>query len=120
MVVDDVHQLSLAIEVRPSITVGHVVALLERLKVIHGLPERLTGDKGREFTSKALNDWADRNGVNLEFGQPALATNRSFIESFTRRLCQDCLNQQAFRSIEEARTIIEMWRQNYNANHLQA
>jgi hypothetical protein len=30
---------------------------------------------------------------------------------------QDCLNQHWFRSIVEAQTIIEAWRQDYNANH---
>lgn len=122
VVVDDVRQFSPAIEVRHSnsISTQHVLALLERLKATHGLPERLTVDNGREFISRALNDWADRNGVNLEFRQSATPATGSFIKSFTHRFCKDCLNQHVFHSIEEAQTIIEMWRQNYNTNDLRA
>jgi putative transposase len=115
--VDNVSRVSPAIEVGVSLTGGHVVAVLERLKATQGLPKRIAVDNGPEFISKALDAWAHENGVQLEFSRPGTPTDNAFIESFNSRLRQDCLNQHWFRSIEEARTIIEAWRQDYNMNH---
>ena len=36
------------------------------------------------------------------------------IESFNGRLRDECLNAQTFRSLAEAKRIIEDWRQDYN------
>ncbi|NDY55649.1 transposase [Desulfovibrio sulfodismutans] len=36
------------------------------------------------------------------------------IESFNGRLREECLNAQTFRSLAEAKRIIEDWRQDYN------
>lgn len=41
-------------------------------------------------------------------------TQNAFVESFNGRFRGGCLNQHWFKSIEEARKIIEDWRQDYN------
>lgn len=115
--VDNVSRVSPAIEVGVSLTGRHVVEVLERLKATQGLPKRIAVDNGPEFISKVLDAWAHDNDVQLEFSRPGKPTDNAFIESFNSRLRQDCLNQHWFRSIEEAQTIIEAWRQDYNANH---
>jgi putative transposase len=115
--VDNFSRVSPVIEVDRSITGQRVVAVLDRLKAVHGVPQRIAVDNGPEFISKALDAWAHENGVQLEFSRPGKPTDNAFIESFNGRLRQDCLNQHWFRSLEEARTIIEAWRQDYNANH---
>ena len=53
--VDNVSRVSPAIEVGISLTGRHVVQVLDRLKVTHGLPQRLAVDTGPEFISKALD-----------------------------------------------------------------
>ena len=115
--VDNVSRVSPAIEVGVSLTGRHVVAVLERLKATQGLPQRIAVDNGPEFISKVLDAWTHENGVQLEFSRPGKPTDNAFIESFNSRLRQDCLNQHWFRSIGEAQTIIEAWRQDYNLNH---
>ena len=115
--VDNVRRVSPVIEVDRSITGQRVVAVLERLKAVQGVPKRIAVDNGPEFISKVLDAWAHENGVQLEFSRPGKPTDNAFIESFNGRLRQDCLNQHWFRSLEEARTIIEAWRQDYHANH---
>ncbi len=114
---DNFSRVSPAIEVNRSITGQDVVAVLERLKVTHGLPQRIAMDNGPEFISQALDAWAHRNNVQLEFSRPGKPTDNALIESFNGRLHQDCLNQHWFQSIAEARTIIEEWRHDDNANH---
>jgi len=116
-VVDNFSRVSPAIEVNRSITGQDVVAVLERLKTTHGLPERIAVDNGPEFISRALDAWAHRNNVQLEFSRPGKPTDNALIESFNSRLRQDCLNQHWCSSLAEARTIIEGWRQDDTANH---
>ena len=81
-VVDNVSRVSPAIEAAFSIKGTHVVAVLDRLKATVGLPKRLAVDNGPEFISKALDAWAYRNGVALEFSRPGKPTDNAFVESF--------------------------------------
>jgi putative transposase len=112
-IVDNVSKVSPAIEAAFSIKGGAVVAVLDRLKV-GGLPERLAVDNGPEFISKALDAWAYRNGVQLEFSRPGKPTDNAFVESFNGHFREECLNQHWFASLGEARQVIEAWRVEYN------
>ncbi len=113
-IVDNVSRVSPAIEVGVSLTGERVVATLERLKQTVGRPERIAIDNGPEFISKALDAWAYRNGVQLEFSRPGKPTDNAFAESFNGRLRDECLNQHWFASLEEVRQTVEEWRIEYN------
>ena len=56
---------ALAIEVDTSLPGLRVVRLLERLKQTRGVPEKIIVDNGPEFISRAVDQWAYRNGVRL-------------------------------------------------------
>jgi putative transposase len=86
-----------------AITAQHVVAVLEQLRVTHGVSQRIAVDNGPEFISKARDVWAHRNHVQLDFSRPEKPTDTAFIESCNGRFRQDCLSQHWFQSIEEAR-----------------
>ena len=73
-------------------------------------------DNGPEFTSKALDEWAHRRRIKLQFSRPGKPTDNPFVESFNSRLRQECLDQSWFVSIEDARREIENWRLDYNEN----
>jgi putative transposase len=107
-------RVSPAIEVGRSLTGRHVVAVLERLKAERGLPRYISVDNGTEFTSQAVEDWAQRHGVKLEFSRPGTPTDNPFIESFNGKLRAECLDQHHFASLEEAQALIEAWRKDYN------
>jgi putative transposase len=113
-IVDNVSRVSPAIEVGHSLTGERVVAVLERLKRTAGTPERIAIDNGPEFISKALDAWAYRNGVQLEFSRPGKPTDNAFVESFNGRFRDECLNQHWFMSLEEVRQTVEAWRIEYN------
>ena len=112
--VDNFSRVSPAIEVDFSLTGKRVVAVLDRLKGSCGFPKVIKVDNGSEFISKAMDEWAHRNGVKLEFSRPGKPTDNAFIESFNGRLRQECLNQNWFTSLDDARRIIETWREDYN------
>jgi len=103
-----------AIEVDHSLTGERVVRMLTRLKSEGRLPAVLQMDNGPEFTSRALDRWAYEHGVKLHFIRPGKPTDNGHIESFNGRLRDECLNQHAFMNLDEARQIIEDWRQDYN------
>lgn len=113
-IVDNVTRESPVIEVDRSLTGQRVVAVLERLATTHGLPKRIAVDNGLEFVSNALDAWAYRNGVQLEFSRPGTPTDNALIEAFNGRFREECLDQHWFASLDEARRLIEQWRRDYN------
>ena len=113
-VVDHVSRVSPAIEVGTSITGRRVVAVLEKLARMHGLPRVITADNGTEFTCRVVDEWAHRNGVKLDFIRPGKPIENAYIESFNGRLRQECLEQHWFVSMEDAKEKIEEWRIDYN------
>jgi putative transposase len=52
--------------------------------------------------------------VQLRFIDPGKPIQNAYIESFNARLRNECLNQHWFVSLEEARRVIEEWREDYN------
>ncbi len=109
-IVDNVSRVSPAIEVGVSLTGERVVAILEGLQRSVRAPERIAIDNGPEFVSKALDAWAYRNGVQLEFSRPGKPTDNAYAESFNGHFRAECLDQHWFASLEEARQTVEAWR----------
>jgi putative transposase len=71
-------------------------------------------DNGPEFTSRVLDEWAFRNRVKLHFIEPGKPAQNAVMESFNGKMRDECLNQEWFRSLDEARVSIERWREDYN------
>lgn len=97
-----------------SLSGKKVAAALDRLGQERGLPKAITVDNGSEFYSRAMDAWAYRHGVQLEFIRPGRPVENSYIESFNGRLRDECLNVHLFFSVEDAREKLERWRQDYN------
>lgn len=114
VIVDDYTKESPAIEVDTSIPGTRVVTVLDRLAEMRGLPEVITVDNGPEFAGKAMDKWAYRRGVKLNFIRPGKPIENAYAESFIGRLRDECLNQNWFTTMNEARYIIEEWRMDYN------
>lgn len=112
--VDHFSRVCPAVEVGSSITGKRVVGVLDRLAKTHGLPQVITADNGTEFTSRAVDEWAHRNGVKLDFIRSGKPVENAYIESFNGRLRQECLEENWFTSLEDAKIKIETWRKDYN------
>lgn len=69
-IVDDYSRECPAIEVDTSLGGRRVVSVLEKLAETRGLPEAITMDNGPEFAGRALDEWAYRKGVKLNFIRP--------------------------------------------------
>jgi putative transposase len=94
---------------------GHAVGeALDRVLEDAPQPRSITVDHGTEFPSRALEDWAYRRGVQLDFIRPGKPIENAFIEPFNGRLRDECLNAHQFASIPDAQAKIEAWRLDYN------
>jgi len=112
--VDHFSRVSPAVVVGSSITGQRVVEVLEQVARTYGLPQVITTDNGTEFTSRAVDEWAHRNGVKLDYIRPGKPFENEYIESFNGRLRQECLDENWFTSLEDAKMKIEAWRKDYN------
>jgi len=105
---------ALAIEVDTSLPGARVVRVLERLRARGRRPAKIQVDNGPEFISRALDQGAFEQGVALHFIDPGKPTQNAYIESFNGKFRDECLNENWFLSLQEARMKIEAWRKDYN------
>ncbi|MEP1879423.1 MAG: integrase core domain-containing protein, partial [Roseibium sp.] len=113
-IVDAFSKVSPAIDVRPRYTGADVVATLERVTADYGVPGSIRVDNGPEFISRDLDLWAYMDGVVLDFSRPGKPTDNSFVEAFNGKVRAECIDQNWFLSLEDARLKCEAFRQDYN------
>ena len=113
-IVDDLTREALAIEVDTSLGGARVVRVLDRLAIRRGLPQVIVCDNGPEFTGRALDAWAYRTGVKIQFIRPGRPVENAYVESFNGKFRDECLNEHWFIDMLDARTKIEDWRVDYN------
>jgi putative transposase len=113
-VVDDFTRECLAIEVDTSIPGLRVARVLERISATRPLPKFIICDNGPEFTGSNFDEWAHRRGVRVHFIRPGKPVENAYAESFNGKLRDECLNENWFVSMADARSRIEAWRVDYN------
>ena len=113
-VIDEATRECLALEVDSSITGRRVAIVLNRIALFRGLPKEILIDNGSEFTGNALNAWSYDHHVEHVFTDPGHPPQNGYIESFNGKLRDECLNQNLFKNLYEAKEIIEDWRNEYN------
>lgn len=113
-VVDQWSRSSPLLEVGARMSGQTVGEALDRVLSDGLAPRSITVDHGTEFQSRALEDWAYRRRVQLDFIRPGKPIENAFIESFNGRLRDECLNVHQFASLAEAQAKIEAWRLDYN------
>lgn len=113
-IVDAYSRECLAIEVDTSLSSERVVRVLERLRVSRGLPQLIQVDNGPEFSGRRLDEWAYGQQVKIHFIDPGRPTQNGHVESFQGKFRDECLNQEWFVDLHDARQRIERWRTDYN------
>jgi putative transposase len=113
-IVDDATHEAVAIETERAISGHGLIRVLERLALSRGLPKIIRSDNGKEFCGKAMVTWAHDRGLILRLIEPGKPNQNAYIESFNGRLRDECLNEHWFTHLLHARTVIELWRREYN------
>ncbi|WP_411431089.1 IS3 family transposase [Leptospira santarosai] len=114
-VIDDYGRLAIVTQPEFSIPSERVVRILNEAVEVYGLPKQIVVDNGPEFTSKYFLKWAQGKGIDIHFTTPGKPTENAFIESFNGKMRNRCLNENWFKNIEEARRLVEDWRNFYNS-----
>ena len=83
-VLDDFNREGLAIEVDLSLPAARVVRTLEQIIEWRGKPKQIRCDNGPEYISKLLQNWADKNQIQLVFIQPGNPQQNAYIERYNR------------------------------------
>ena len=81
---------------------------------LYGKPDCIVSDNGNEFTSTAILKWAGDTGVAWNDIDPSKPQQNRLIESFNGRLSDECLNEEIFDSLADARQTLAPWRYDYN------
>jgi len=113
-IVDNFTRESMGLHAAQNIKGDDVVSVLDRIIADSGKPVRIQVDNGSEFTSRSMDLWAYLNKVKLDFSRPGKPTDNAFIESFNGKFRAECLNENWFLSLADARDKIEQWRGDYN------
>ena len=87
---------------------------LDALIARRGKPAMIVSDNGTEMTSRAMLEWTNRTDVDWHYIAPGKPQQNGFVESFNGKLRDECLNEEIFANLAEARAVIERWRQDYN------
>jgi hypothetical protein len=88
--------------------------VLEELKQRRGLPRQIRSDNGPEFVSRAVDQWAYEQGLQWHTIQPGRPMENGYVESFNGRFRDECLDENWFSSLADAREKIARWKQDYN------
>ena len=113
-VADDFSHECVDIAVDYGISGEYVTRLLDRAATFRGYPSVVRTDNGPEFTSRAFMAWAQSHGIRHILIQPGRPMQNGYIESFNGKFRDECLNEQWFETLQQARSAITLWRQDYN------
>lgn len=91
-----------------------VAGILNSIPLRRPLPQLLKTDNGSQFAVKMLDKWVYEIGLRIDLSQPGIPTDNATVESFSGRLRLECLNENCFRSLEEAQCNIEGCRIQYS------
>jgi len=113
-IIDDCSREAVCLHADFSISGRRLVRIMEELKTKRMLPDQIVVDNGPEFISKVFLKWADDNNVDIHFIEKGKPTQNAFVESFNGKFRDECLNEEWFTDIHDARKKIENWRIEYN------
>lgn len=113
-VIDDYNRELLAIEINTGMPAPRIIRVLNSILAYRGYPKRLKQNDGPDFISHALELWAEKHAVKLDFIKPGKPTQNAFIERFNRTYRIEVLGCYLFKSLTEVRKIIDSWMEEYN------
>ena len=113
-VIDDFNREALAIDVGFSLPSERVIRSLEQIMDWRGCPDVIRCDNGPEYVSGALQNWAIKRGIRIEYIQPGKPQQNAYVERFNRTVRYEWLAQYLFDSIEEVQDYATQWLWNYN------
>jgi putative transposase len=113
-VVDDFTRECLTLIADTSLPSLRVVRELDAIVADRGRPAMIVSDNGTELTSRAVLRWSQETRVEWHYIAPGKPQQNAFVESFFGRLRDECLNETLFTSLNHAREVLSLWKDDYN------
>ena len=113
-VVDDFSRECVDIAIDYGMGGQYVTRVLDAVGQFRGYPRAIRTDQGPEFTSRAFMAWAHSRGVKHLINDAGKPTQNAYIESFNGKFRDECLNEQWFETLHQARQELTRWRRDYN------
>jgi putative transposase len=112
--VDEFTRMALGCRVAPSIGARDVADELDELFGIHGRPQVIRSDNGREFVAASLLEFLAAHEVRPVFIEKGRPQQNAFVERFNGTMRDEKLNGEEFDSALEARVVLHAWIREYN------
>ena len=113
--IDEYTKEALAMRVDRKLNSTDVIDVLADLFILRGPPSYVRSDNGPEFIAKAVRAWIEAVEAKTAYIEPGSPWENGYVESFNARFRDELMDGEIFVSLAEARTVIEDWRQHYNA-----
>jgi len=97
-----------------KLTHEDVQECLAELFCLRGVPAHIRSDNGPEFIADRLRQWLGRLGVKTLFIEPGSPWENGYVEPFNGKMRDELFDREIFYTLEEARTLIAHWREEYN------
>jgi putative transposase len=113
-IADDFSHECIDITVDHGIGGAYVIRVLDQAACFRGYPRAVRTDNGPEFTSRVFLAWTKKHKIKHLLIEPGRPMQNGYIESFNGKFRDECLNEQWFTSLAQARVQIAEWRRDYN------
>ena len=114
VIIDKPTRECIALEVGRKLSSDDFIDVLVDLFAIRGVPEFIRSDNGPEFIARRVRGFLESIYVGTSYIEPGSPWQTGYVESFNSKFRDECLNCEEFTTVQEARVIIEHWRQSYN------
>lgn len=114
-IIDVYTRQCLKLVVDTSLSSKRVIMALEEVIEELGPPEEIVSDNGTEFTANAIMQWCRQKKLSWRYIEPGKPYQNGSIESFNGKLRDECLNENWFLSLKDAKMLIENWKEEYNS-----
>lgn len=115
--IDEYTRQCISLTVARQLKSADIIAALEQAISERGAPANIRSDNGPEFIAEATQQYLDDKDIDTLYIDPGSPWQNGHVESFHNRLQDECLKQEWFLSVTEARVVIENWGQKYNRQH---
>ena len=118
--IDDFNREALGIEADFSLPAERLIRALEQIISWRGKPTILRCDNGPEKVSGAVQTWASKQGIRIEYLQPGLPKQSAYIERFNRTVRYDWLAQELFDTMDDVQeqTLRWTWHDNHERSNM--
>ena len=97
-----------------SLPSQRVIRSLDQIIAWRGCPAVIRCGNCPEYVSAALQNWANRRGIRIEYIQPGQPQQNAYVERFNRTVRYEWLAQSLLDTVSEVQDFATRWLWNYN------